>query len=172
MKNPKKENVNLIRNVNDNNSIKKDDYIHIPNNKNGNCFFRSISVYLTDTQDNYNIIRELVSEYAKNHREIFINFFVNDNINEILGSIELNNYIDNISKDGEYAGIIEMSITTKIFNFNIYVHEEDNNNNNYYYLYEKIDSDDSSIPKCNSKCNLLYDNGNQFSILLEIKVDN
>ena len=44
---------------NSNNSVQilnKEDYIHIPIYKDGNCFFRSISVYLTDTQDNYKLL--------------------------------------------------------------------------------------------------------------------
>ena len=37
--------------------LKREDYIYIPIYRDGNCFFRSVSVYLTDTQVNYKIIR-------------------------------------------------------------------------------------------------------------------
>ena len=40
----------------------KDNYILIPIIKDGNYFFKSISVYLTDTQDNDPIIGELISK--------------------------------------------------------------------------------------------------------------
>ena len=106
-------------NINTNKSkteLNKIDYTHIPISKDGNCFFRTISVYLTDTQENYKLIREIIAEYAEANRNQFLDFFIKDNIDQVLGSIELNSYIDNIKNDGEYAGIIEMSIASKIFN--------------------------------------------------------
>ena len=60
---------------NNNHILSKDNYIHIPINKDGNCFFSSISVYLIDTQDNYKIIRQLIYEYARANKELFIDFF-------------------------------------------------------------------------------------------------
>jgi len=51
--------------------------MHIPIFKDRNCFFRYISVYLTDTQDNYPIIRELIYEYAKENKDIFLDCFFN-----------------------------------------------------------------------------------------------
>ena len=67
----KKENQHLCSN----NSIiilKREDYINILIYKDGNCFFRSLSVYLIDTQDNYKIIRELIAEYDEINKESFI----------------------------------------------------------------------------------------------------
>lgn len=89
------------------------DYTHIPIFKEGNCFFKTISIYLTYTEENYKLIREIIADYAKANRNQFIEFFIKDNINQVLGLIELNSYIDNIRKDGEYASIIEMSIAAK-----------------------------------------------------------
>ena len=70
-----------------NNQIKKQEYIHIDIYKDGNCFFRSVSVYLSDTQENYSIIREVISQYADANREQFKEFFINDNIDEVLCSL-------------------------------------------------------------------------------------
>ena len=105
---------NLERTRQSNNQIKKQEYIHIDIYKDENCFFRPVSVYLSDTQENYSIIREMISQYADANREQFKEFFINDNVDEVLYSLELNTYIDNIKRDGEYAGIIELSIASKI----------------------------------------------------------
>ena len=45
----KKENQHLCSN-NSAKILKGEDYINIPIYKDGNCFFRAVSVYLTDTQ--------------------------------------------------------------------------------------------------------------------------
>ena len=74
MKKKEKKATNSRQN-NYNNILSKDNYIHIPINKDGNCLYRTISVYLTDTQDNYQIIRELIYEYAKKNKELFLRFF-------------------------------------------------------------------------------------------------
>ena len=85
----------------------------------------------------------MTSQYAEaNIRE----FFINSNIDEVLGSLELNAYIENIKKDGEYAGIIELSIASKIFSINIYVYIEKNNDNEFYELYEKIEKENQKLP--------------------------
>ena len=82
----KKQN-NFERTRQNNNQIKKQEYIHIDIYKDGNCLFRAISVYLTDTQENYSIIREMISQYADANREQFKAFFINGNIDEVLGSL-------------------------------------------------------------------------------------
>ena len=99
----------------------------------------------------------MTSQYAEaNIRE----FFINSNIDEVLGSLELNAYIENIKKDGEYAGIIELSIASKIFSINIYVYIDKNNDNEFYELYEKIEKEKQKLPIYY----LLYENGNEFSL--------
>ena len=80
--------------------------------------------------------------------------------------MELNEYIENIRKDGEYAGIIEMAIATKLFSINIFIYKEEDPISNKYILYEKIDTDNNNY----DQCNLLFENGNHFSILLEKKI--
>ena len=87
----------------------------------------------------------MISQYADANREQFKEFFINDNIDEVLCSLELNTHIDNIKRDGEYAGIIELSIASKIFGFNIYVYIENINNDEYYELYEKIDNENQKF---------------------------
>ena len=71
----KKEKKDLKSKQNNIHTTSKDNYIHIPINKDGNCLFRSISVYLTDTQDHYKIIRELIYEYTTENIELFLVFF-------------------------------------------------------------------------------------------------
>ena len=85
----KKENQHLCSN-NSAKILKREDYINIPIYKDGNCFFRPVSVYLTFTKDNYKIIRKLIAEYAEVNKESFIEFFIKGNVDNILGSMELN----------------------------------------------------------------------------------
>ena len=74
--------------------------------------------------------------------------------------MKLNDYIEN-GKVGDYARIIEMSIATKLFSINKFVYQEENPISNKYILYEKIDTNNNNF----DKCNLLFENGNHFSIL-------
>ena len=56
---------------NNNKFLEKEDYIKVNIHKDGNCFFRAISVYFTDTQENHEIIREIISKYAMENKEEF-----------------------------------------------------------------------------------------------------
>ena len=94
-------------------------------------------MFLIDNQENYNIIQELIFDYAKANKSKFINFFIQGNVGKELGSIELSNYIENIRKNEENVGVIELSITLKIFKINIFVYEEDNPNSNKYIFILK-----------------------------------
>lgn len=69
-------------------------------------------------------------------------------------------YIENICKYGEYTGIIEISIATEIFSINIFL----NSIMDKYILYKEIGTDNNY-----DKCNLLFENGNNFSIWLNKK---
>ena len=81
----------LTQNKSNNNKfLLKEDFIKVKIHKDGNCFFRSISVYFTDTQENHEKIREIISDYALENKDEFIEFFIQDNIDQVLGSIELN----------------------------------------------------------------------------------
>jgi len=59
--------------------------------------------------------------------------------------MKLNDYIENIRKDGEYAGIIEISIATKLFSINIFVYKEETSIMDKYILHETIDTDNNII---------------------------
>ena len=79
----------------------KEDFIKVKIHKEGNCFFRAISVYFTDTQEYHEIIREIITDYALENKDEFIEFFIQDNIDQVLGSIELNDYLDKMKNNGE-----------------------------------------------------------------------
>ena len=79
----------------------KEDFIKVKIHKEGNCFFRAISVYFTYTQENHEIIREIITDYSLENKDEFIEFFIQDNIDQILGSIELNDYLDKMKNNGE-----------------------------------------------------------------------
>ena len=61
--------------INTNNSkrdLYKTDYTHIQILKDGNCFFKTISVYLTDSQENYKLIREIIADYEEANRNMHL----------------------------------------------------------------------------------------------------
>ena len=60
----------------------------------------------------------------------------------------------------------EMEIPTELFSINIFVYKEENPISNKYILYEKIDTDNNNY----DKCNLLFENGNHFLVILENKI--
>ena len=55
--------------------LKRKEYIHMQIYKGDNCFFRSMNVYLTDSQYNFIIIRKLHAIYAKIDKKVLSNFY-------------------------------------------------------------------------------------------------
>ena len=57
-------------------------------------------------------------------------------------------------------------ILNYLFSINIFVYKEETSIMDKYILYEKMDTDNNNY----DKCNLLFENGNHFSILLDKNV--
>jgi len=81
----------------------------------GNCLFRSVAEQLEGNEDNYVKYREKCIDYMKNNKEVFVPFLED--------SISIDEYIEKISKDGEWGGNLEiyaLSMALEV-NFCIYI---------------------------------------------------
>ena len=102
--------------------LNPEDVIISPIERDGNCFYRAWSLYLTNTQSNYNIIREIIYEAFKENKESLKPYFLSGLSDNILTDEKLENYIEKIKNAKFYAGIIELSLAAKIFDRTIVVY--------------------------------------------------
>ena len=70
----------------------------------------------------------------------FIDFFLSpeEGLDDIIANRKFENYIEEIKKDGFYAGNIEIAIASILFNLNISVYELINETNTSYTHYTNI----------------------------------
>ena len=81
-------------------------------------YYRSVSFFLFQTEEQYNLIRMVISTYTlKNRKEISDFQPTIELINRAF--IETSTYIRNMSLNKNWAGDIEMQLTSYIFNINI-----------------------------------------------------
>lgn len=148
-------------------------------NADGNCLFRSISVFLN--KELYNVrrnksglcvnknlkeveeeqsqsIRSMVTTFMKFHSDKFKNDIQIDN--EYYSSLE--DRINKMKNDGEYGSLVECYIMTKMFNFQVNIFVKGNNG---YNLISKVGKNTSKL----KICNLLFDK-NHYE-LLNLKKD-
>ena len=81
----------------------------------GNCLFRSVAEQLEGNEEYYQKYREICVDYMINNKEVFVPFLDD--------SISIDEYIEKISKDGEWGGNLEiyaLSMALKV-NFCIYI---------------------------------------------------
>ena len=108
--------------------INQEEIIISPIIGDGNCFYRSISLYLINEQTNHKIIREIIYEAAKESKENLKPFFLTGISGDILADAKLENYIEKIKNESFYAGIIELSLASNIFHKTIIVYSNEENN--------------------------------------------
>ena len=86
--------------------------------------FRLLSIYFTESQNHHQIFREIIYESAKTNKDNFIAFFSDDEYqtDEILVNMKYDNYLEEIKKDGFYAGNLELVIASIIFKLNICIY--------------------------------------------------
>ena len=81
----------------------------------GNCLFRSVAQQLEGNEEYYQKYREICVDYMINNKEVFIPFLED--------STSIDEYIEKISKDGEWGGNLEiyaLSMALEV-NFCIYI---------------------------------------------------
>ena len=84
----------------------------------GNCLFRSVAEQMEENENKYQEYREKCVEYMIEKKEEFVPFLEEDQT--------LDEYIEKISKDGEWGGNLEiyaLSMALKV-NFHIYIYEQ------------------------------------------------
>lgn len=67
-----------------NSFIKKDDLQKIHIDQDGNCFYRSVSYLLLGSQEYYKEIKKEIIDWIEENKKQFIDFFGDDNANNII----------------------------------------------------------------------------------------
>ena len=98
----------------------------------GNCFYKALSLYLTDNEVNYKNKREIRYNAAIENNEFISLSYLKGINNDELAEHKVENYIHKIKDDVLYAGIIEISLAVIVFNYSIIVYsiEEEKKNTN------------------------------------------
>ena len=113
-------------------NIRFEDSEEIQIKKDGNCFYNNLSFFYSGKEIYNKFFRAIIYKYVNENNNILIDnpYIMNDNGE----NIEVDKYIKNISKDSYYAGELEISNSTKIFNLNIAVYIKDGTDNIYKFL--------------------------------------
>ena len=96
--------------------------------RDGNCFYRTLSLFFTNEESHYKFFREQIYIACKNNLNELKEFFVDQNKDPILENNKLDGYIEKIRQNYFFASNIEISIASKIFQITIGIYEEDKNN--------------------------------------------
>lgn len=80
----------------------------------GNCLFRSVSDQLEDTEKNHRYYREKTIEYMRANKDEFQPFIEDDQT--------IDEYIDQMEKDKEWGGNLEIYAMSKILRVNFYIY--------------------------------------------------
>jgi len=107
----------------------------------GNCLFRTISMYLYGTEELYSLIRAEAYKYISNNINKFYEYcYVQNDIyyidieeNNKIKKYILDDYINNIQKDGFYAGFLELNAISIIYNRPIVIFDILSYKSIYYY---------------------------------------
>ena len=111
--------------------IREDEFIIKNIVAEGNCFYRAISYFYREKEDDYNEFRQLIFEFIENNIDIYLEYIPEedfcipdekkDDINYInnIRKDYIKRYIERGKKDGTYAGDIEISTAAKLFGANI-----------------------------------------------------
>ena len=95
-------------------NISKDLAEEIKINESGNCYYHNLSYFFTGTQNYDKFFRKLIYDYIKRNKVSIItehpytikDILENDNKNknEVIETIEIEDYIENIKRNTFYAG--------------------------------------------------------------------
>ena len=130
----------------------------------GNCLFRSVAEQLEGNEEYYQKYREICADYMINNKEVFIPF-LEDNTS-------IDEYIEKISKDGEWGGNLEiyaLSMALEV-NFCIYIPDKpcsvvknwENPKKNIFLIYHNGKHYNSLRKyKCLTNCNEKEENDNE-----------
>ena len=63
-------------------SLEKNEYIEKEINKDGNCFYRALSYYYRQTENDFDEYRQLIVNYIENDVEEYLIFIANEDLND------------------------------------------------------------------------------------------
>ena len=107
----------------------------------GNCLFRAIGDQVYGDSNKYQSLRDSVVAYMKQHEEYFTSFIEDDE--------KFDDYVEKMSKDGEWGSEIELVILSRILVVDIIVHQVDGPR--YVIKYESSEGIDSACLNKNTK---------------------
>ena len=141
--------------------------------KDGNCFYRTISYYYRNRQEEYREFREIISSYILNNPDEYIfavtdqDIKADDNMDELIKIQKKREYIIEYAKkasvDGEWAGNIEIATVYTLFNCNINMYTI---NELGYTIYHKYNSEEENLKQEKDTIEILYINENHFNLLI------
>ena len=165
--------ITIDNNSKKNNLVAFDQFIIKNITGDGNCFYRTLSYYYRETENDHKEFRELIVKYIeKNPAEYY--FYISDqdigasdNTNESIKNNMKNQFIINYakiaSKDGEWAGDIEIATACTLLNCNIIMYTL---NSNGYSIYNNFSPNNNNNENIGNTINILYINNNHFNLLL------
>ena len=146
-------------------------------------FFRTLSYYFEGTQNNFQTYINYIYNFAKiNYNNLKDNFeyiirdgkkfyFINDDYNNNNSKIPLLDYIENIKNTYQYAGDLEISLASVIYNkiIVILIYEYNNELNlNGYKVYNKFCPNNIKINENNLDNYIFieYEQNNHYNLLI------
>ncbi len=139
------------------------EYIEKQINPDGNCFYRAICYFYRESEEEYYEFRNLTYEYLIYNKKKFIHMIPDEYKGKKDLTYEermkiLENKIDKIRNDKEWAGDLAISALCLMLNLKINLYVKDNYNYKLYFSFEG-----SSKP--NGTIGLLFVNNNNFNVL-------
>ena len=165
------ENINNFQKLDSQDYIIKDIY------PDGNCFYRSISYFYRETEEDYAEFREMITLYMEKNIDSYINYIALEELNIENEDIDnedlikakkiqyLQEYIDTAKNNGTYAGDIEISTSAILFGCNIRIYTQGNNCYNLLNEFNNQNPNDNIYDK--DIINLLFINNNHFQLLMK-----
>ena len=111
--------------------------------KDGNCFYRSISFFLLNTEEFYLEIKNLIIDWINNNYKQYTEFFGDDETNNITKEEQAQNELEYIKKKDSWGTHYTIAIACLLFNIDIALYiKTDVNVYKCYYLF-KIDKNEN-----------------------------
>ena len=154
------------------NILPLDEFIIKDIEKDGNCFYRTLSYYYRETEQDYREFRELIVRYIENHPEEYIFAVPDDDIVITAQDDELSinakkkeyilNYVNYAYRDGTYAGDLEITTACILFNCDIKMYVLVNNGYKLFNDFKPAENENENL----EFINILFINNNHFCLLL------
>ena len=140
--------------------------------KDDNCFYRTLSYYYRETEQDYRELRELMVRYIENNSEEYIFAVPDDDIIITAQDDELSinakkiqnilNYVKYAYRDGIYAGDLEITIACILFNCDIKMYQLVDNGFKLFNDFKPSQNENENV----EIINILFINNNDFNLLL------